>query len=272
MARTIEQIVGGLSFDSLNRGAARGNVLRSLSDVAVLYRINALGNPIAKALSSQGVPFQRADTPNPLTHKGLRSVWRLWEALRGRAVNYHITRLPGHEDLWNEKLAYLRSEQGGKDGPQLIGSIIEILNLDPNELSIRALVRAVERQPEVDSLAVLLRNEADMLDIDIEAVSLLSMHAAKGLEFPIVFMIGCEAGILPWKESDPDEERRLFYVGLTRASEEIYLSHVKRRRLFGKVMENGPSPIIGDIPERLLFRMKAQKPRAARRPRQKRLF
>jgi superfamily I DNA/RNA helicase len=88
-----------------------------------------------------------------------------------------------------------------------------------------------------------------MLDINIEAVSLLSIHAAKGLEFPVVFLIGCEPGILPWEEADQEEERRLFYVGLTRASEEIYLSHVKHRRLFGQMMHGGPSPFLNDIPE-----------------------
>ncbi|MBW2163795.1 MAG: ATP-dependent helicase, partial [Deltaproteobacteria bacterium] len=272
IARTIEQIVGGLSFVSLDSGTAGGNTLRSLSDVAVLFRAKALGNPVAEALSRQGIPFQRADTPDPLAQKELRSIWRLWEILKGRTVRYHLLKLPGGKDLWNRKLLDLKPGLQGKDGPQLLSDIIDILDLDPNRPLLRALARAIKRHPHVDSLAVLLRNEADMLDINIEAVSLLSIHAAKGLEFPIVFLIGCEPGILPWKEADQEEERRLFYVGITRASEEIYLSHVKHRRLFGQMMHGGPSPFIADIPEKLLVREKAQKPRAPRRPRQKKLF
>ncbi|MDL1957879.1 MAG: ATP-dependent helicase [Deltaproteobacteria bacterium] len=272
MARTIEQIVGGLSFASLDSGAAGGNTLRSLSDIAVLFRTKALGNPVAEALSRQGIPFQRADTPDPLAQKELRSIWRLWEALKGRTVRYHLAKLPGGKDFWNRKLLDLKPGLQGKDGPQLLSYIIDILDLDPNRPLLRALARAVKRHPHVDSLAVLLRDEADMLDINIEAVSLLSIHAAKGLEFPVVFLIGCEAGILPWKEADPEEERRLFYVALTRASEEIYISHVKHRRLFGQMMHGGPSPFIADIPERLMVREQAQKPKAPRRPRQKKLF
>ncbi|MBW1932703.1 MAG: ATP-dependent helicase [Deltaproteobacteria bacterium] len=272
VARTIEQIVGGLSFVSLDSGTAGGNTLRSLSDVAVLFRAKTLGNPVAEALSRQGIPFQRADTPDPLAQKELRSIWRLWEVIKGRTVQYHLLKLPGGKDLWNKKLLDLKLELQGKDGPQLLSYIIDVLDLDPNRPLIRALARAIKKQPHVDSLAVLLRNEADMLDINIEAVSLLSIHAAKGLEFPVVFLIGCEPGILPWKEADPEEEKRLFYVGLTRASEKIYLSHVKHRRLFGQMMHGGPSPFIADIPEKLLIREKAQKPRVPRRPRQKKLF
>ncbi len=272
VAKTIEQIVGGLSFVSLDSGTAGGNSLRSLSDIAVLFRAKALGNPVTEALSRQGIPFQRADTPDPLAQKELRSIWRLWEILRGRTVRYHLAKLPGGEDLWNRKLLDLKPGLQGKDGPQLLSYIIDILDLDPNRPLLRALARAVKRHPHVDSLAVLLRNEADMLDINIEAVSLLSIHAAKGLEFPVVFLIGCEAGVLPWKEADPEEERRLFYVCLTRASEEIYISHVKHRRLFGQMMHGGPSPFIADIPERLLVREQAKKPKIPRRPRQKKLF
>lgn len=272
VARTIEQIVGGLSFISLDSGIFGGNTLRSLSDVAVLFRAKALGNPVAEALSRQGIPFQRADTPDPLAQKEIRSIWRLWEVLQGRNVRYHLSKLQGGKDLWNRKLPDLKPGYKGQDGPKILSYIIDILGLDPNKPLLRALERAIKRHPYVDSLAVLLRNEADMLDINMEAVSLLSIHAAKGLEFPVVFLIGCEPGILPWKEADQEEERRLFYVGLTRASEEIYLSHVKNRRLFGQMMHGGPSPFISDIPEKLLIIENAQKPRAPRRPKQKKLF
>jgi superfamily I DNA/RNA helicase len=272
LARTIEQIVGGLSFVSLDSGKAGGNTLRSLSDVAVIFRAKVLGNPVAQALSKQGIPFQRADAHDPLAQKELRSIWRIWEILKGRNVRYHLSKLPGGKDLWNRKLFDLKPRFQDKDGPQLLSYIIDILDLDPNRPLLKALAHTIKRHLHVDSLAVLLRNEADMLDINIEAVSLLSIHAAKGLEFPIVFLIGCESGIIPWKEADHEEERRLFYVGLTRASEEIYLSYVTRRRLFGQMMYGGPSTLIADIPQKLLIKEKAKKTRVSQRSRQQRLF
>jgi len=272
VARTVEQIVGGLSFASLDSGTAGGHTLRSLSDVAILFRAKALGNQVIEALLNQGIPFQRADTPDPLAQRELRLIWRLWEAVKGRAVRYHLAKLPGGENLWSRKYSDLKPGLQVKDGPELLSYIIDILDLEPDRPLLRALKNAVNRHPHVDSLAVLLRNEADMLDLNTEAVSLLSIHAAKGLEFPVIFLVGCEAGILPWKEADMEEEKRLFYVALTRASEEIYISHAKHRRLFGQMMHGGPSPFLNDIPERFLAREQTKKSKAFRRPRQKKLF
>ncbi len=85
--------------------------------------------------------------------------------------------------------------------------------------------------------------EWENVDLAAERVKLLSLHAAKGLEFSYVFLAGCEDGLLPWRppgeeEADPEEERRLFYVGLTRAQEQVMLTRARRRHLFG---HRGPS-------------------------------
>jgi len=85
----------------------------------------------------------------------------------------------------------------------------------------------------------------------------MTLHCAKGLEFPVVFMAGCEEGILPHAKSlsDPDqmeEERRLCYVGLSRAKEQLYLTFTQQRRLWGQTMANLPSRFIYDIPENLV--------------------
>lgn len=96
--------------------------------------------------------------------------------------------------------------------------------------------------------------ETDNLDPDAQATTLLTLHAAKGLEFPIVFITGLEEGLLPHSRSMDDEEelaeeRRLFYVGLTRARDAVYLSHAFRRTSWGDSSVSTPSRFLTDIPE-----------------------
>src|SRR5438552_2617203 len=105
--------------------------------------------------------------------------------------------------------------------------------------------------------AVSLVSDADELDTDESRVVLMTLHTAKGLEFPAVFMIGLEDGVFPHLRSlgEPDEleeERRLCYVGITRARERLYLSHAWSRMLFGSTQYNPPSRFLKEIPERLL--------------------
>jgi DNA helicase-2/ATP-dependent DNA helicase PcrA len=90
----------------------------------------------------------------------------------------------------------------------------------------------------------------DTYEPDQETVKLLTLHAAKGLEFPIVIIAGCEGNLLPLsllKESDPEEERRLFYVGLTRAKEKVFLTWAKKRTLLGQNLDQSPSPFLDHI-------------------------
>jgi DNA helicase-2/ATP-dependent DNA helicase PcrA len=102
-----------------------------------------------------------------------------------------------------------------------------------------------------------LRSEADDYD-ESASVSLMTLHNAKGLEFPIVFMVGCEEGLFPHSrsvaEDDLEEERRLCYVGLTRAQKKISLTYSRRRRFFGREGEemNHPSRFLQEIPEHLI--------------------
>lgn len=90
-----------------------------------------------------------------------------------------------------------------------------------------------------------------------ESATLMTLHSAKGLEFPVVFLVGMEERVFPHVRAldDPDqmeEERRLCYVGMTRARERLYLSNAKRRRLFGQEQYNSPSRFLEDIPRELL--------------------
>lgn len=102
-----------------------------------------------------------------------------------------------------------------------------------------------------------LSSDLDNLQEGKQAVSLMTLHASKGLEFPIVFLVGLEAGLFPSFRSlnDPlavEEERRLCYVGITRAQELLYLSHARERRLFGSREPAVRSQFIGELPAELL--------------------
>ena len=97
-----------------------------------------------------------------------------------------------------------------------------------------------------------LNRDQDTLPFDTEKVSILTLHASKGLEFPVVFIAGCEAGNIPFEPtygepSDPEEERRLFYVAMTRAKERLILTHSASRMRFGQAVVCSPSPYLADI-------------------------
>jgi DNA helicase-2/ATP-dependent DNA helicase PcrA len=115
---------------------------------------------------------------------------------------------------------------------------------------------------------VSLVSDSDQLDENAGAVTLLTLHTAKGLEYPIVFIVGMEEGILPHSRSlesgDPEdmaEERRLTYVGVTRAKKRLYLVHCFRRSVWGESNVQAPSRFLDDIPAELLSGMVDQRRR-----------
>jgi DNA helicase-2/ATP-dependent DNA helicase PcrA len=99
---------------------------------------------------------------------------------------------------------------------------------------------------------VSLVSDIDNRDTTNNAVTLMTLHAAKGLEFPIVFMVGMEESLFPtsralYEQSDMEEERRLCYVGMTRAKRELYLTYASTRLLYGGLQHNPPSRFLKDI-------------------------
>ena len=124
---------------------------------------------------------------------------------------------------------------------------------------------------------VALMSDTDEYDEKIDAVTLITLHAAKGLEFPVVMIVGMEEGLLPHIRSfdDPaqmEEERRLCYVGLTRAKDRLYLLRAFRRALMGQGSHNPPSRFLKDLPAELVHQaqqtVEGAYQRAAARPRQ----
>ncbi len=104
---------------------------------------------------------------------------------------------------------------------------------------------------------VALVSDTDNLDNIANNVTLMTLHAAKGLEFPVVFLAGCDEGVFPHQRtfnipSEMEEERRLMYVGVTRAEEKLYLTSAKRRQMWGEYKYYNPSRFIEEIPRQLL--------------------
>ncbi len=112
------------------------------------------------------------------------------------------------------------------------------------------------------------------MDIAADKVKLLTLHAAKGLEFPVVFIVGCDAGILPWPPADVEEEKRLLFVGMTRASRRLLLSSGGRKRFLGQALPGRPSPFLSRIARELREeeRFKARRRRKRSQNRQLSLF
>jgi DNA helicase II / ATP-dependent DNA helicase PcrA len=153
--------------------------------------------------------------------------------------------------LITEKIKYKEYlEATGKQGKERWQNVLEFLRLaeDFDEMKEQGLEKFLEQ--------VALFQEGDSHKRNKNSVQLMTLHSAKGLEFKIVFIVGCEEGILPhsqsqFSEEEIEEERRLAYVGMTRAKQEVYLVLAFKRRLFGSLTVNPPSRFLGEIPQHL---------------------
>jgi uncharacterized protein (TIGR00375 family) len=130
--------------------------------------------------------------------------------------------------------------------------------------SLQKLVALAERaggDPERFFSTVALQSETDAYDAKCQKVALMTMHAAKGLEFPVVFIAGCEKDLIPLTRGreaiDIDEERRLFYVAMTRAGERLYFTRARTRTLHGQRLDRDVSPFVADIEKGLIRRESA---------------
>ncbi len=145
---------------------------------------------------------------------------------------------------------HLRAE--GDQGQERLENIAEL----------RATARELQPMQPSERLASFLEGAALVSDVDAleegeDAITLITLHQAKGLEFPVVFIVGLEEGMLPHIRSfdDPDqmeEERRLFYVGMTRAKERLYLTRSFRRDFRGSSGASRPSRFLSDVPQNLV--------------------
>ncbi|HUL53756.1 MAG TPA: UvrD-helicase domain-containing protein [Opitutaceae bacterium] len=259
VAATIEQLVGGTSLTSFDTGRASGGapLLWAFNDFAVLYRTEAQTPPLVEALARSGIPFQQR-THGPLgEHPTVRAL------LAG--VGSLPPEVPLRDRLNTASLALART---GSPDPDL--------RAITDALGPLAEKHGAGLDAFVNELA--LGVDVDLYDPRAERVSLLTLHAAKGLEFRVVFLVGCEDGLLPHRfsfeeaaEADMAEERRLFFVGLTRARDRLFLTHARRRHWRGEIRTRRPSPFLLAIEEALLDRQR-EEATIAPRVRQMELF
>ena len=232
VVQSLEQTLGGHSFFSIDSGRsteAQGHDF-SFSDFAVLYRTEAQAAALAEALQRSGMPFQQRSHSPLVAHPGVV------------ALMDSLGRSPGTGTLRQRlEASCLGDEPPAAD------------RLEAFEL-LKPLADACGDDLERFLSELSLGTQVDTWDPRADRISLLTLHAAKGLEFPVVFIVGCEDGLLPlsWGGAgpeDPDEERRLFYVGVTRARTRLYLCRARKRRWRGKIREMAPSPYLADIEE-----------------------
>ena len=270
VVQSLERMLGGHSFFSIDSGRSPdgdGHDL-SLSDFAVLYRTEAQAAVLAEALQRSGLPFQQRSHRRLLEHPGVTAIMdALREApgagpIRARIdVACSAVERPSGERPETPRPGERRKRRDAR--PAAEAPEASVL-LEAREL-LRPLAGACGDDLERFLSALSLDTEIDTWDPRADRISLLTLHAAKGLEFPVVFIAGCENGLLPltWGKAEPaalDEERRLFYVGVTRAKTKLYLCRAKKRLWRGKVRELPPSPYLADVEERLLERRRSRIP------------
>lgn len=182
---------------------------------------------------------------------------------RYRALSAHK---PVHELLTDlivelRLLEHLREE--GYEGIDRAQNVEELVaaasDFDPTEVLEAEDLEAVGEITPLDLFLqkVSLIADVDNLDPEADAVTLMTLHNAKGLEFPIVFIAGLEEGLLPLSRSydtleELEEERRLFYVGITRAQRDLYLTHARKRRRGGEWLVSSPSDFLRPLPDELI--------------------
>jgi DNA helicase-2/ATP-dependent DNA helicase PcrA len=263
--------------------------LKNLRKAAVLYRTNAQSRVIEEALLHHGVPYlliggvrfyERKEIKdilsylrvinNPKDMIAFKRVEKLGKGRMQRFLEFQNTlTIPSPSNVENETVSDNMTTIDLLDG--IIRSTNYLELYDENVEEDRARLENIK---ELRSVAIEFPAITDFLEnvalVEQEyhhdpqengekknAITLMTLHAAKGLEFPIVFMIGMEEGLFPHSRSlmdkgELEEERRLCYVGMTRAKEKLFITYARRRLFFGQRLTNTVSRFVLEIPQHVI--------------------
>jgi uncharacterized protein (TIGR00375 family) len=288
VAAEVERLLGGASFHALDSRAVDGRDRTehqlSFADFAVLYRTSSQAAAVEEALARRGFPVQRRAHSRLAEMPGVAAILAALtpsdalspasgcdrESVAERVAVATAAALAATENVTGAEPA---------DRPEAIMAIKTAAGV----LGPLAARCGSDLDRFLDELA--LGAEVDTWDPRADRISLLTLHAAKGLEFPVVFIVGCDDGLLPLRswhrvsshraEVDYAEERRLLFVGMTRATTRLTLFTATKRTLRGEVTECSPSPFLSSIESALLDRRGGEAQGRARRrarPQQTTLF
>ncbi len=255
---------------------------RSFKDFAVLYRTNAQSRVLEEAFLHAGIPYVLVGGTRFYERKEIKDVLAYLRLIANPkdTVSYHRI-----EKLGKGRLEKFLTFAGNVDKDtklvslttlELLDQVIEATRyLELYDANIEEEAYRLENIKELRSVATEFPNLTEFLETvalveqeyepetlrkreaNRDSVTLMTLHAAKGLEFPVVFMIGMEEGLFPHSRSlmdkdEIEEERRLCYVGITRAKEKLYLTFANRRLFFGTRTQNMISRFIADLPQDVL--------------------
>ncbi len=278
VVHSVERLLGGITFFSVDSGRTAGvgaveveEAELTFGDVAVLFRQRAQAEELVEAFERSLMPYtcsvQRSGA------QILEPVLEFLQGVSGDEADDELRAMvqdmppPGALELLVRRLC---PDEDQAAALRLTTILAAVRHGQPGRLEQWA--------PNMVALAATL-DECDVLDERAEAVSLLTLHASKGLEFPVVFIVGCEEGLLPSLAGAPEEldrlveeERRLMYVGMTRAQRQLVLVHAQRRARLGGTGERQVSRFVTEIPDALLAHTTSEPLPPGRKKRQLTLF
>ena len=295
IAAEIEKLLGGASFSAFDTravdGRDRAEHQLSFADFAVLYRTSSQAAAVEEALAKRGFPVQRRAHSRLAEMPGVPQILAALALSRQDALPMTSASTAGGCGSEPVIGGPLPQPSGEVTVAELLAGTVRITLAESVSTPVTEDTRRAEALAAVKSAAdvlgplaercgtdldrfldeLALGAEVDTWDPRADRISLLTLHAAKGLEFPVVFIAGCDDGLLPlrsWRGAEVDyaEERRLLFVGMTRATTRLTLFTAAKRTLRGEVTECSPSPFLASIDQALLDR-RGGADRARRRPR-----
>ena len=220
---------------------------------------------LEKAFKDHSIPYQKIGTESLFNHEPIKSIIEIINFLRNPDQTYLKEKL--HKKLKNIDFKKLKSKISNESVKEAILEIIDnYFKEEKDKEEIKKLIAfAGNFRNNTDEFLknIALGTEVDVFQQNLEKVTLMTLHAAKGLEFQCVFIVGCEDGLLPYslfesQVSDFDEEKRLLYVGMTRAKKFLFLTYAKRRFLMGKEYRLERSSFLNRIENELIEYSKSE--------------